>query len=271
MTKMTVEEFGDALLDTQDLDPIYVMLNGARAAGELSDDQLYRWLLAYWCFYHAGGASFLSEFEHPYYWRAMDAAARNENPILGMPVIRFPRSAERRHFRGQKCVDAVAFMKENFQTANLLIHSLCHTEHPTVFHLSLQTVLARVKKLPQFGPWIGFKVADMIETVLGLPVQFPVDDIVMYSEPRAALDILVEQRGGTPKQHFIQLLQRYGVRNAPPRFDRSCGPQEVETILCKWKSYLGGHYHVGKDTKEIRHGLDGWGTVAEALKQHLPA
>ena len=42
---------------------------------------------------------------------------------------------------------------------------------------------------------------------------------------------------------------------APPEFDRLIDVQETETILCKWKSYLGGHYEIGKDTREIEERL----------------
>jgi hypothetical protein len=31
--------------------------------------------------------------------------------------------------------------------------------------------------------------------------------------------------------------------------------QEIETIFCKYKSYVKGHYHVGKDIHEIREAL----------------
>ena len=34
--------------------------------------------------------------------------------------------------------------------------------------------------------------------------------------------------------------------------------QEVETILCKWKSHMGGHYPLGNDLHEIREGMTPW-------------
>jgi hypothetical protein len=42
---------------------------------------------------------------------------------------------------------------------------------------------------------------------------------------------------------------------APPRRERLIGPQEAETILCKWKSYLNGHYQIGEDTESCEKGL----------------
>lgn len=42
---------------------------------------------------------------------------------------------------------------------------------------------------------------------------------------------------------------------APPRFDRPLNVQEAETVLCKWKSYSGGHYEIGEDVAACREGL----------------
>jgi hypothetical protein len=32
----------------------------------------------------------------------------------------------------------------------------------------------------------------------------------------------------------------------------------LETIWCKYGSHLNGHYPLGNDLREIRHGLEGW-------------
>jgi hypothetical protein len=45
---------------------------------------------------------------------------------------------------------------------------------------------------------------------------------------------------------------------------------EVETILCKAKSCWHRKYWIGKDIKEVRHGLEGWGETANLLLKHMP-
>lgn len=288
MSKMSVTEFGDQLIQTRDLDPVYVMLYHGRRSGAIrSDQQLARWLFSYWCFYHAGLASWLSERDDPEdYWNRFRQAAENVTSPrhLQLPADRWPRSPERRHFRGQKCVVAVDAY-ERYGSPSLIIAGLLHTEDPLRYRLRAATVLKRASLLPQFGPWIGFKVADMIERVLGYPVEFPDDIGLIYEEPRKALDILVQEKGevyreahtgiteedglGEEGRIWHYLRRRWANTPAPPDLARPCGPQEVETVLCKWKSYLGGHYDIGKDTRELSHGLPGWGVTAEGLKRDL--
>jgi hypothetical protein len=58
--------FGDDLIRSQDLDPVYCALYGA----QLFEPQLSRLLLAYLAFYHLGFAAWLSEHEGDGYWTA---------------------------------------------------------------------------------------------------------------------------------------------------------------------------------------------------------
>ena len=55
-TPLSVYDFGAQLLETKDLDPVYVMLHEA----DLGKPTLYRWLIAYWAFYHCGTAAWAS-------------------------------------------------------------------------------------------------------------------------------------------------------------------------------------------------------------------
>lgn len=251
---MDVFQFGNALVDTGDLDPVYI---GIHRAG-LPEPQLCRLLLAYWCFYHLGAASFLSEHEGPDYWMWMTRAAMNEEspPIGG----RWPRASERRHFRGPKCVDAVSWLSYKM-SAEDRVRSLaegCRTE---------RDVATALEYWPQFGPWISFKVADMLERCYGASIAFHEDTGLMYESPRAGLE-LVDSRD--PEAMYRRLLGAFSNKAAPPSRDRPCGPQEVETILCKFKSMSDRHYWVGKDIHEVRHGLEGWGQTADRVLSGMP-
>lgn len=259
---LPVKEFGMRLLDTGDLDPVYIGLTGAF----LPTSQLERWLLAYWCFYHAGSACWLSEREGPDFWAHLTLAAENATSPPRSNG-RWPRSAERRHFRGEKCVEAVGWLHHLFGEPEAPVRSLrtaCRADQ----------VMALVQSWPQFGPWIGFKAADMMERCAGVPLEFPEDLGLIYREPREALDILAEHRAiGDASHVWSNLLHFFCARAAPPaqvRPFRACGVQEVETILCKWKSHWRGHYRVGKDIHEVREGLHGWGETAERMLAAMP-
>lgn len=264
--KMDIHEFGDALIRTRDLDPVYCGLYEAA----LPRDQLCRLLLSYWCFYHLGAAAWMSEHYGADFWHAMDVAARNEDasPLGG----RWPRAAERRHFRGQKCVEAVRWFSQ--QEPEIWVEQMVFDLYGA--GLTDRIIMDRVQCWPMFGPWIAFKCADMAERCLGVPVQFDPDLGLMYAEPRKALDILAEEQGGPdcvsvgPEGWYSHLLEYFGRHRAPPAMDRACGPQEAETVLCKWKSHMNGYYPVGKDIHEQRVALAGWGKTADRLLAVYP-
>lgn len=258
--------FGERLIQTQDLDPVYVALVGAK----LPKDQMKRLLLAYFCFYHLGVSARLSEATGAHYWELMEIAARNRlcNPDEidpDLPEGKWPRGTERRHFRGQKCVDAVKAIRRFYGT---------RSEQPEYFveflsglsFSDLKNIRAAVQQFPMMGPWVAFKVADMLERILGVPIEFPNDLTLFYDEPRAALDML-ELPAEKANAH---LLKHFSKMPAPPRYERPCNIQELETVACKWKSHVNGHYWIGKDIHEIRNGLAGWGKTADKLLNSMP-
>jgi hypothetical protein len=254
---LSVREFGTQLIRTRDLDPVYVALCGAA----LPEPQLCRWLSAYWMFYHVGAASWLSEHEGPAFWAECTRAAANVEPSPAGG--RWPRSAERRHFRGDKCVRAVAEMAGRYPAPEAAVRSLSHSR-------TEREVMAAVGWWPLHGPWIGFKAADMLERCAHQQVAFDRDIGLLYKEPRAGLEVLAGHDYAAQVDCNRLLLSWVAAFPAPPAGDRRCGPQELETVLCKWKSYLGGHYYVGKDTHEVRHALVGWGETAARLLCSAP-
>jgi Alpha-glutamyl/putrescinyl thymine pyrophosphorylase clade 2 len=256
MTMTNIYKFGDDLIQSRDLDPVYCALYGA----QLSEPQLARLLLGYLAFYHLGASAWLSEHEGDAFWMAMLAAARNDTPSpLGR---RWPRGSERRHFRGAKCVTAVTWLQAVYQTPEAPIRSLLDCK--TAKH-----VISRIEQWPMFGPWSAYKAADLLDRCVGHPLQFDPNIGLLYREPRAGLDLLAAELNQSPLQIYAALRSYFSARKAPPRDDRSCGAAEVETILCKYKAMRGGHYFVGKDIIEVRHALQGWGTTAAQLLQSL--
>ncbi|GAG15566.1 unnamed protein product, partial [marine sediment metagenome] len=69
--KLSIQDFGQGLLHSNDLDPVYVALYGLINNHRWDKDQLKRWLVAYWCFYNCGFASYISEFIGEQFWEEM--------------------------------------------------------------------------------------------------------------------------------------------------------------------------------------------------------
>lgn len=289
----SVTDFGRQLLRTGDLDPVYVALHGAN----LPPDTLARLCLAYWCFYHLGAAAQLAEIKQPSkFWDAMMHAARNEGlrPDGSKP---WPRGAERRHFRGHQAVEAMAELSNRYPHSKgpIAVAGMLGVRPFEAAPTTYSAVARSVQTHRGFGPWIAFKIADMSERLLGCNTDFSDCHLGIYKDPRQGAAVALLEwsprdeareyeglRGLDAKPweypisdgqladtvtHYVKVFKGY---KAPPDSNRPVNVQEVETIFCKYKSHLKGHYPPGKDTRELRHGLKGWGDLADELRRHLP-
>lgn len=122
-----------------------------------------------------------------------------------------------------------------------------------------------------FGPWIAFKVADMLERLALSLVDFSDTGSWLYESPKQGAELVWERygKGERPKDvggwaighvsthlgHTEKPDQAKDCVLAPPRYERPINGQEVETILCKWHSHCKGRYHVGEDVTAARKGL----------------
>ena len=245
---LDVIEFGRKLLETNDLDPVYVVLWGA----QLPEDKLKKWLLAYWCFYHVGTASWIAD--HRDYWQAMELAAGSKE---------WPRAHERRHFRGKNATNSVAFLKSLGVVE--LFARLLEPINSTPPGIPLKTIMERVKTWVGFGPWIAFKIADMLDRLALVSVRFAGESIFLFDSPKEGAELMREYYGNGEADHpYENRLEQWAVDTiseelatfkAPPRYERQINSQEAETILCKWKSYMYGHYHLGEDIEAVQQGL----------------
>jgi hypothetical protein len=255
--RLSVVEFGNKLFETGDLDPIYVMLNDIPVPWETTA----RFSLAYWCFYHAGFAAFAADADD--FWDVMNTASNNVEACPVTEDKRWPRGTERRHFRGVISAKAINHLRKHYPDPIAAIRYLKGFDTPP---LSFETVATRVKNWPGFGPWIAFKIADMLDAVLAIPVDFEGTEEHFFDDPKlgalwVAGDYNMPLANLTQieiTQNVVAVLRDIFVNKRVGHPPRPPGTQEIETVLCKWKSHLNGKYPVGKDTKEIIHGLEAW-------------
>lgn len=248
--RLSCYEFGRRLIESNDLDPVYVVLH--RADCFLAKEDLEAWLLAYFCFYHVGTASWILDEEtkgsgHSY-WEAMAEAAASKD---------YPRSPERRHFRGQNAIKSVEYLEEQG-----LVKLFAPFDLATSFHvgLPLKIVMSHVQTWVGFGPWIAFKVADMLERLGLCTIDF--SSYELYDSPnKGAAKLWIQEIGSIPdgvattKWAIERIIAELGHLEAPPRYERVINAQEAETVLCKWHSYMSGHYELGEDIEAVRRGL----------------
>lgn len=268
--RLPVVEFGRQLLRSQDLDPVYVALQKL----ELEHAQLARWLLAYWLFYHCGFASFAAERGGKAYWALLLQAAENAAPS---PLKeRWPRGSERRHFRGEVAIRAVQKLQERYGRNPQGFLDGVMDGPPT-----LLDVMARVQKHYLFGSWISFKVADMLDAVWGYSVDQADLTGFLYDTPRrsilekwsAGVLPLKAQSGEEALVEAFHWLQEQLDDVAVPHKPQLPAPDwfALETVWCKHKSHLGGHYPLYKDSIEIAAGCRGWSPVSELARRFADA
>lgn len=258
--------FGEYLLDSQDLDPVYVALDRMNwGMGQAAREKRARWLVAYWCLYHCGAASYLADLNEPQFWLQLVDAA--ENLKDRSPIGKWPRGSERRHWRGAAALASAEGLMTRYEKAEEMLSFI---RGPDKLPIPFKAVHTRVTDHYGFGGWIAFKVADMFERVLRIPVEFENADVFMYETPRKGVELAYQayyepKFDATPlsrDERCAWVLQfmafALGEHQAPPGTDRPLNLQEYETILCKWKSHIGGHYPLFKDICEIHEGLAPW-------------
>ncbi len=250
-------DFGRALLFTGDLDPLYVMVYAA----QMKRRELGRFLLGYGMFYHAGVAAMLTRY--PRFWEQVEEL---------LPYA--PRGTERRHFRGELARSSVKMMRELGPPEVALSH-IYPDIYPGERPLTFSEVFEGAQTLRGFGPWIAFKMADIAERVAYRYIDFTGCELSIYRDPvkGAALWRYGDQDATIQPGEVSEVCEEIRVALgadllAPPLYDRPINVQEVETVLCKFKSHYNGHYPIGKDTREILHGLDGYGPLADRLAHY---
>lgn len=269
--RLTMEAFGRHLLETGDLDPVYIALNKSN----LSSVQRNRWLTAYSAFYHCGVASYLSEYEGMEFWQAMDVAAANEVPA---PFGRWPRGSERRHFRGQQALKAVSDWASRYgQYPQDMFTRIAGEGGP------YGLVAGRAMEHRSVGNWLSFKMVDLVDACMGKPIDQSDLKPFLYETPRKSLLREWRERQGLPEtarpkdemaalQGMLALLQdEFKDLEVPHKPGQAVDMFCLETIACKHQSHLNGHYPLYNDIREIRHGLKDWTIVSETAQVMLDA
>lgn len=255
--KLSLLDFGKQLIDSKDLDPVYILLQESG----MERQKLWKWLIAYWCFYHVGTASYLSEKKaEEEFWAELMVGAKSQGNAT------HPRAPERRHFRGKNAVDSVEYLRSRGLFGLNSLTGLFEYCYRIEAELTVSEVMKHVQEWKGFGPWIAFKVADMLERLGLVKVDFGLTDGFIYDSPAKGADLAWGEYGGYPPtkstaevitwaMDYILLSDEIPFTLAPPRYERAVNVQEAETILCKWHSHMKGGYHIGEDIESCKKAL----------------
>lgn len=259
--------WGRKCIEAGDLEPLDSALSHMVADGLMDRAQLSRWWIAFWGVYNIGAASYLSEQTETFWSALYDAAANDEPSPLGE---RWPRGAERRHWRGQNAKTAVSWMWTNYPKGPEGIMDFLYQDGDFL------KTKKRAKSLPQFGEWASFDVVYTGLCHFGWSGHIPVNLDAFFRIPQQGAKEAGEYWGCTPDEALMRVMDGIVDVPVPPGHltKRMCRAGEAETIFCKWMHASHGSYYIGKDTRDMHATLTKWSTVsptAIALKARLPS
>lgn len=128
--------------------------------------------------------------------------------------------------------------------------------------LSYRTFNKFVKQANGIGDWASWKYADILNQVLGFKIQFSANDFILgYEYPLKGLllvsgkpeNVSLYKDIGEFKKDVNSLEKRLSAIQGKyvDMFDPTCAA-EYETLLCKYHSYVHGHYKPQEDITKLR-------------------
>ena len=272
--RLGIVDFGRHLLKSGDLDPIYIALNGAG----FPEAQRNRWLTAYCAYYHAGVACYMSELPGEKFWQAMMTAATNADGDPTPFGSRWPRGHERRHFRGGQAEKGIAEWR------------MLYGDEPEAMFAELARcgpsftgIRDRALGHRSIGTWLSFKVVDLVDACMGVPVDQSDITPFFYDTPKFSLLREWRERMKAPvlsrpkdeRRTIIEmnnwLATQFIDLEAPHKPGHPVDNFCLETIWCKHQSHLNGHYPLNNDIDEINAGLEPWREHSRAAAQFMRA
>lgn len=230
---MNFKDFSYRLITTQDLDPDYLflreILNGEPLFNKIT------WL------------------QHKVF--IYDTASEYNHLMRNVPLDSLRYGAERNKNRNRTYKQLPIFL-EKFKLEDMPKE---YTE-----------ARRYLKEFPGMGDWASWKFCDLLERVADVEIDFSkVDFREAYDFPLRGLCrvngqtddfVATLKKNDDLYHHYIYNAQHILGTDVmelepPPKKGRTVNIQEIETCLCKYHSYLSGHYTIGKDTLHLYHRL----------------
>ena len=269
---LDIVEFGRTLITTGDLDPVYIALNNSG----WSEAQRLRWLVAYVAFYHCGVACLISERKRGEFWFLMAGAADNQEMASPCADGRWPRGKERRHFRAEAAVKAVEEWEAAYPEPEEMFRYIAGKNG------NFDDIMVRALRHRSVGSWMSFKMVDLVDACMGVDVDQSDVWPFLYETPRTSLlqqyrkrhrlkpsqEVPDEQKALMESINYLR--KEFSDLTIPHKPGKPIDMFCIETVACKHLSHLHGHYPIGNDITEIRHGLQPW-LECKSAQQFLKA
>ena len=222
-------DFAQFTVISGDLDPMYDLMS------KLPLEQRELFALHFFMFYDAGeAAKAMYGTDQNSFWEYVDDTYATTR-----------RGTERRHFRGDKGLEAIKNMRR---------HGTPSTFWSKMYGISLREIAQNVTyrfRGNQIGPYFIWKAMDIFDRCLGMPVKLSMEEVLKFmpDEPRKCAEVCWP---GVKLEQVVDTVVG-GIKHlpAPGVSGRNCHYSEAETVLCMIKGYfLTGSHTLGDDVDE---------------------
>lgn len=216
-------KFATQMFKLEDADPGYMLL----ARAELDEAKKLRYILAWCTFYNPGLAARASDFQGAKFYE-----------FLRYVYPHAKRASERRHFRGQAGLKALAQWQSLYPKPEAMVEAC--------FASSYLGVRKNMTHMAQMGDYFYWKLADIQDTVFHKPVDFTGCEKYMPKVPKQGADMIGDMENTFVLEETMALITKHiGKLDHPFAPARKLKLQESETVACVFKQHVVGDYKFG--------------------------
>lgn len=230
-------KFATQLFKLEEADPGYMLL----ARAKMSEAQKMRYVLAWCTFYNPGIAAKASDYTGSEFYDYLRSVYKTAQ-----------RASERRHFRGQAGLKALAQWQDLYPKPEYMVE--------TCFAPTYLDVRQNMKHMAQMGDYFYWKMADIQDTVFHVPVDFTGCEKYMPKVPQQGAEIIHSLDHSIAvfdlRDTMSDVTKHISKMKHPFHPRRPLALQEAETVCCVFKQHYVGDYKFGfrtaKAVKRLR-------------------
>lgn len=216
-------KFAAQMFKLEDADPGYMLL----ARAKMDEAKKLRYILAWCTFYNPGLAARASDFQGAKFYE-----------FLRYVYPHAKRASERRHFRGQAGLKALAQWQSLYPKPEDMVLAC--------FASSYLQVRKNMSHMAQMGDYFFWKLADIQDTVFRKPVDFTGCEKYMPKVPKQGADMIGDMENLFTLEVIMGVVTAHVSKLAyPVKEGRKLALQEAETVCCVFKQHVVGDYKFG--------------------------
>jgi hypothetical protein len=223
-------------LTSGDIDPDYMFIRAFSLKNRFSNRRVLDWLMLKVVVYNS-----VSELHYL---------------LHNVPFKKLSFGAERRKSKDKADVyysEISCFFKETALNHNTGLKILSAADNP----------LEEIQGIHGFGPWAAWKFCDLLDCVMGYNLlakvtdfrkayEFPLKGLLMVNGYEENTRLLAKDGlYNHCMEKVYKMLKPVMKVKTPHNADRGVRINEIETLLCKYHSYMHGKYHPGEDVERL--------------------